>query len=128
MKTIKQVEAYAKKIIPMIGLDHWEIQFRMSDDECNQSANAEVQFNYKSACIFLYEAFRTADEVFQKQTIIHELLHCHTGFWRTTFNDLREHPDQSYNAISNIMNTIINAEEEPVELMARALYKVIEKK
>lgn len=126
MKTIKQVESYGKKIIPLINLNHWEIYFRTSDDKVGKSAIAKIEYNYKYACIFFYDNFWSADEEFKKKTIIHELLHCHFSFYKIPIEELQDSPDQAYNEISNFKNIIIQLEEEPVELLARSIYKIIE--
>jgi hypothetical protein len=126
MKTIKQVTAYTKKVIPFLNLWHWEIHIRTGDDEDNVG-RCYSKFQYKKATIELYDRFWNENEDYQKTAIIHELLHCHFSFWKNSIKQLGDSHDQSYNSIMKHYNHIMDLEEESVTLLARSLYELIKK-
>lgn len=128
MKTIKDVEKYAAKVIPLLNLSHWRITFSESE-ECNGfHAENDLLFNYKRSDIIIRPKFWGISEKKKKEIVIHELLHCHFGFWKLPFN-------ATFDKCRNISveqyqipyDNIFNAEEEPVELLSRSIYNLIEK-
>ena len=128
MKTLKQVEAYANKVIPLINLSHWEIVLKKSTEDTCEIAMHSSLHNYKTADIYFYEEFWKKSKSEQEKIIIHELLHCHCGFWRTTLEILENSHDTTTNRIIDHKNSIVNAEEECVELLARSIYKLIKER
>lgn len=125
MKTIKDVERYAKKVIPLLNLSHWEIFFKEGGDNDRGAKNSSDHV-YKSSCIFIFSAFWDGSLEWKKSTVIHELIHCHTSFWNPSVKRMEDDPVISKMLCANIYNSIIDAEEECVELLARAIYKLIE--
>lgn len=125
MKSLKEVQAYAKKVIPLIGLSHWDIEFIDPEKQVEDAlAQAKVKFNYKEATIKIFDAFFDEDQNNQESTIIHELLHCHMSFWEVSYNDgMKGNPEISTNSERLVYSSIQSSEEESVELLARALHK-----
>lgn len=126
MKTIKEVGDYAEKIIPLIGLSHWDIGFSKEKESNEYPCTNDVQYRYKKSCIRFYPDFFTVSVSEQKTLIIHELLHCHTGFTERAIDKLKDNQWFAHNRAMEIGNDICYAEEECVELLARAIYKLIE--
>lgn len=126
MKTLKQVEAYAKKVIPLLNLNHWEFEFKNGDGD--YYAMAEVKYHYKEAEVKIGESFWKKSKEYKEITVIHELLHCHCGFWKEIMNRMKDNPDQCHNRVTDMYNCIADLEEEPVELLARAIHKLINNK
>ena len=125
MKTMKQVTAYGEKMQKELGLSHWRIEFRNEDeDNGSVTASCEVIHAYNSAVIRVYNEFWEKCEKDKKEIIIHELLHCCFGFWDKPVNNLRKDPSISDGVINTLTNTLVDAEETCVELLARAIYKM----
>lgn len=132
MKTIKQVEAYAKKVIPLLNLSHWKIEFfdkRTGFNEDGIPASCKSQHNYKVAYIYIYNPYDSLlNEKQRKTLIIHELLHCHTSFWRKPIDIfLKDDASTPNNRYTELTNSVQDNEEECVELLARSIYKLVER-
>lgn len=125
MKTLKQAEKYGRKIQKFINLSHWEIKFVEGEYKEDIIATCNSLFNYKKANIIIRPSFYDEKEDSQKMSIIHELLHCHFGFWKNQIEKLAESYDQSSNRINDNINAIDFLEEESVELLARGIYNII---
>ena len=127
MKTIKDVERYAKKVIPLLNLSHWEIDMYGSNKEIKDTyATSYPSHKYKRASIEIHNYFYRCSEKNKKLGIIHELLHCHTCFYDPSYELFMGSTDVSQKTHAMFKNSIIDAEEECVELLARAIYKLIE--
>ena len=123
---IKQVEKYAEIAKKAVGLSHWDIKFH--EEGYNESAVAECrpEYKYQKANIDIFKHFYDCEIEYQEITIIHELLHCQTNFWKDVFDvNFIEHPDYADNQMATIKNMIIVREETSVELMARGIQKLI---
>lgn len=127
MRNIKSVITYAKKVIPLVGLSDWQITIKEGDTEDEEIiAQISLKGNYKKATIFIYDIFWDLDLAEQKQSIIHELLHCHFGFWKVPIYSLYDDPIISKARYTDIFNRIVDQEETPVEILSRSIYALIE--
>jgi len=124
-ETIKQVQKYADQIIPLLNLSHWEINIKKSNQDQDCNATCAIQHNYKQSDMNIHNSFWKEDKNKQRKTIIHELLHCHTSFPEIPLNSIKDNPNISETDFDIITKRIIDAEEECVELLARAFYKLI---
>jgi len=126
MKTLKQVESYARKVIPKLNLSHWDISFFEADSEGEVMGTCHRDHAYKRANIMIDVGIYSETLRDQKITVIHELLHCHSAFWESDVNELKSDPSISLSFQGRLFNSVMIAEEECVELLARAFYKLIE--
>ena len=124
---MKQLEAYGRKVIKKLNLSHWDITFKvLKEDEDESIANNYRLFNYKDSTVSFKKSIFKETELFIKETVIHELLHCHFGFWDTHLKShLYEDANISSSAYFKLNKSISDAEEESVSILARSLVLII---
>jgi len=127
MKTMKELEAYGKEVIKNLNLSHWNIKFKvLKEDEGVFIANNYRLFNYKESTLYFKKSIFKEKDLFIRETVIHELLHCHFGFWDTHIKaHLYEDANISSSAYSKLNKSISDAEEESVSILARSLARII---
>lgn len=134
INTERDIVKYIDKIKTTLGLSEWRIFVVVTKNEpdshlCPQDAVAstDVFYNYKNSQIIFYENFFRLDEEMKKHTIIHELMHLHTGFWEIYETALLKDSKKKNKMHGFNFEILKYVEEETTEKLARAFYNIIEK-
>lgn len=76
-KTLKRAEAYLRVLQPLMGLAHWTIEIALDPPENNAWGDVTRLSHAQDAAIRLCEDFGDLTSEQRRETMVHELLHCH---------------------------------------------------
>lgn len=73
----KALQRYVDSLLPMLGLADWQVNVR-SDRPCQDNHVATIWpvFGTRAANLRVGKDFFTSDPCYQREIVIHELLHC----------------------------------------------------
>jgi hypothetical protein len=84
----KAIGDYLRATADRLNLRDWAFEFKHEPAGENLAGTVEARFGQHSADIKLAHNFRDLDEVEQRETLIHELLHIHRESIRLYFNEV----------------------------------------
>ena len=148
--TPKAIEKYTRKAQKKLRLDHWDITIEFNEEKVEDGAFAKniSYFQYKKAWIYYSPSeIEISTDDFIKKSIIHELLHCHHKFYAPFYTALEDDVideiaklweseeveettvivlTKMYGLLQAYRSSIMLNEETSVELLARAIYILME--
>jgi hypothetical protein len=73
----KVLDRYVTALVEAMGLRDWHICLSPVTAEDGSDAEIVVTFGRKEARVLISDSFREQDADHQRNTLVHELLHCH---------------------------------------------------
>lgn len=142
--TEKEIEQYLRKVQNVLNLNHWAITVFFEDEAPRgEVAICHPEYEYCKAKIYFYrDVFK--NDLTLKKNIIHELVHCHFAFAWNWLRDLERYMDDTKEEVTQDVEVLchlseiswmatgirtnqLQNEEQSVELLARAIYDLLEK-
>lgn len=126
MNNKKQIEKYMNKVNKLL-CSNYILKLEIHEEDINNNTTADIAmlYNYKSAIIRIYPNFFKYSTEEKERVIIHEILHSITGFWHGAVNELEHSSAISHTLFALTYNRIKHDEETCIELLTRAIHKLI---
>lgn len=114
------VQAWVDRAKPMLGLPHWSIKVTRHKSDKGALATSFVRDHADESFIALPDSLVDVDPSELRQTLTHELLHCHLQPLTRLVEDLIEH-ELGKRTEAVIETSISHVEERTIERMAAAI-------
>lgn len=75
-----RLERYIREIADQMGLRDWELEISTSDEMSDHTGYCSVYYGRKRAQIIIAEDWPSWKPKGLRNTVVHELIHCHTQF------------------------------------------------
>lgn len=89
-QAIREARRWIKKALPLLGLAHWQVTIlNERPEDPNALASIAPFYTRHMADLRLADAYLDRDAVGRRQTLTHELVHCHMAQVDAAFDDVQ---------------------------------------